>query len=438
MTARLSGWGRVPVVPGVEIRSEDLYGLTVGKPLARGLGRAYGDAALPAPGDLQVAGTTLADRVLSFDEESGILTAESGFSLDQLYDVFLPRGFFTPVSPGTRFVTLGGMVACDIHGKNHHVEGTFGRHVVSLTVRVGDGRVVTCSPAAHPDLFWATIGGMGLTGAVLEVSVRLARVPSPWIYEERDAVPDLDGMIDGLKAASPDWPMTVGWVDCLARGRAMGRGVLMRGRWAEPSEAPATFPPKLKNLTVPFELPSFTLNAAVVRTFNFAHYHVHAWRARRGVVHPQGFFYPLDAILHWQRLYGKSGFAQYQCVIPTIAGRDHLRRFFDVLTRRGGASFLCVIKDCGDEGQGMLSFPKPGTSIALDIPMRAHTQALIDDLDREVVAAGGRIYLAKDALTRPEHFRAMEPRLDAFLEVRRRWDPDGRIRSAQSVRLFGW
>ena len=193
----LSGWGRVPVVQGAERRSEDLARLTEDLPLARGLGRAYGDAALPAPGDRLVAGTTLADRILFFDPETAVLTAEAGLSLDDLCRVFLPRGFFTPVSPGTRFVTLGGMVACDVHGKNHHREGTLGRHVLSLTVRTGTGEVVRCSAGEHEDLFNATIGGMGLTGAILDVTLRLARVPSMSIFEECQRVHDIDQSLSG-------------------------------------------------------------------------------------------------------------------------------------------------------------------------------------------------------------------------------------------------
>jgi FAD/FMN-containing dehydrogenase len=232
--------------------------------------------------------------------------------------------------------------------------------------------------------------------------------------------------------------MTVGWIDCLTRGAGMGRGVLFCGRWADAAEAPSVDPPSRPHVTMPVDLPGWALSRPAVRAFNAAYYRLQASGAARSVVHPFTFFYPLDAIEHWTRLYGRRGFTQYQCVIPDAAGRDMVRRFLQLLTERGGASFLCVIKDCGDEGAGMLSFPRRGTSIALDIPMTGTTQALVDAMNELLIEAGGRIYLAKDALTRPEHFRAMEPRLDGFLAVRRRWDPDGRIRSAQSVRLFGW
>ncbi len=437
-SATLSGWGRVPVVPGHEIRSEDLERITMNVPLTRGLGRAYGDAALPAPGDSTVAGTMLGNRIQSFDQDTGILKAEAGLSLDDLYRVFLPRGYFTPVSPGTRFVTLGGMVASDVHGKNHHVEGCFGRHVVTLTVRVADGSIVTCSPTEHSDLFRATIGGMGLTGHILDVTVRLARVPSPWILQETERVTDIDTFSDGLKTASTNWPMTVGWIDCMSQGSRLGRGILYRGRWAKPSEAPKAFPAIRSPLTVPFTMPGWLLGRLAVRAFNAANFRKHPRRVKRRIVHPSAFFYPLDSFGEWYRLYGRRGFTQHQSVLPESGRRGAARRFLELVTQNGGTSFLCVIKDCGAEGEGMLSFPKPGISIALDIPMRADTPALVDRLNEFVCAEGGRVYLAKDALTRPEHFRAMEPRLDEFLRVRRKWDPDGRIRSAQSIRLFGW
>jgi FAD/FMN-containing dehydrogenase len=435
--AVLSGWGRVPVVPGVEIRSENLERISRDLPLARGLGRAYGDAALPAPGDFAVAGTSLADRILKFDPQSGLLTAEAGLSLDHICRVFLPRGFFTPVTPGTRFVTVGGMVAADVHGKNHHRDGCFGQHVVSLKVRVGDGRIVSCSLTEHGDLFRATIGGMGLTGAILEATFRLVRVPSPWIYEERVRIGSVDEFVAALTAAAPTWPMTVGWIDGLTRGSSMGRGVLFCGRWAEAEEAPRNNPPPLSEISLPVNFPEMVLSPFIIRAFNALTYRRYSASREGGIVHPFTYFYPLDRVAHWTRLYGRRGFTQYQCVFPHAAGHVAVHECLDLLTRKGGA-FLGVIKDCGAEGLGMLSFPMPGISLALDIPMSGDTQALIDAMNELVIRSGGRIYLAKDALTRAEHYRAMDPRIDAFLAVRQRWDPHRRIRSAQSVRLFGW
>ncbi|PRQ07386.1 FAD-binding oxidoreductase [Enhygromyxa salina] len=432
----LVGWGNL-ARPGVEVLSEDLRALTAGRVLSRGLGRAYGDSAQPPPGVLEVAGTVLADRILGFDPDTGLMRAEAGLSLHEINRLFIPRGWFPPVTPGTQFVTLGGAVAADVHGKNHHVAGCFGQHVTRLLMRVPDGRVLWCSKTEHPDLFLATIGGMGLTGHVLEVEFRMDRIPSSWIWGETLRVGDIGEYIGLLKQSASEWPMTMGWIDCVSKGRRLGRGVLFRGRWATPDEAPSKLATPFSRLTVPIMLPSWTLNPVTVRAFNAGVY----WKPthRQKPVHWESFFYPLDKVRHWNRAYGRKGFTQYQCVLPDEAGPEAARRFLEVLTSTpGGTSFLCVIKDCGPQSDAMLSFPTRGISIALDIPVRTDTQALVDRLNEATLAEGGRIYLAKDSFTRPDHFRAMEgERLDRFMEVRRRWDPDLRMRSAQSVRVLG-
>ena len=430
----LRGWGGMGVAAS-ERRSEDLVALTEHAVLSRGLGRSFGDSSLPPPSRPRAVNTTLADRILAFDPATFVLRAEAGLSVLELNRLFLPRCFFLPVSPGTQFVTLGGMVAADVHGKNHHVDGCFGAHVTALRLRVADGRVVECGPEQESELFRATVGGMGLTGHILEVAFRMKRIPSPWIWAETGRMRDIDAFMDGLKDAARAWPFTMGWIDCLKRGKQLGRGVLMRGRWASSDEAPSHLPRSRPRPTVPFALPASLVTPLTVRAFNSLYYHLP--RRARGVQHPESFFYPLDVVSAWNRLYGPRGFTQYQCVLPEAAGRGAARRFLELLTKRGGASMLCVIKDCGPEGAGLLSFPKPGISIALDIPITDDTQALVDALNDAVCAEGGRVYLAKDALTRAAHFRAMEPRLGAFLAVRRKWDPEGRIKSAQSVRLFG-
>lgn len=441
----LSGWGRL-AVPGREAHSEDLERATAGAVLTRGLGRSYGDSSLPPPGLREVVASPRADRILAFDPQTGILRAEAGLSLEAIKDVFLPRGWFPPVSPGTQYVTLGGMVAADVHGKNHHVDGTIGRHVERLRMRLaprgGDpaGEIVACSRSEYADLFAATLGGMGLTGHILQVELRLERVPSPWIYQESERFADLESLLAALKEASRAWPFTVAWIDALKSGRGMGRGILIRGRWARPEEAPPEPPRPKRRLTFPVDLPGWALSRPTVAAFNFLYYHRHPARPRRGVVHPESFFYPLDAIRHWNRMYGRRGFTQYQCVLPEPGSTERARRFLKLLTGLGGlggASFLCVLKDCGEEGEGLLSFPRRGVSLALDIPVRRRTQELVDRLNERLIEEGGRIYLAKDAFTRREHFRAMEPRLAAFESVRREFDPEGRLRSAQSVRLLG-
>jgi len=433
----LSGWGMHPRVQGRQRLSENLERITEGAVLTRGLGRSYGDASLPAPGGAPVAGSVLADRVLSFDLDSGQLRAEAGVTLMRLNRLSLPRGWFTPVTPGTHWVTLGGMVAADVHGKNHHVAGTFGEHVRSLRMRLADGRLIECSDEQERELFRATLGGMGLTGHVLEVTCQMTRVATPWIWQESEQVPNFETALERLAEAGREWPYTVCWNDLLSDGPRLGRGLLMKSRWAEPGEAPGPTPRWRGAPTFPFLLPSWALQPWMLRLGNFLNYAKHGPRPRRGIVHPETCFYPLDVVREWNRVYGKRGFTQYQAVLPGPHDHPRHRRLIDTLRARGGSVFLCVIKDCGPEGRGLLSFPRPGVSYALDLAIGRETQALVDALNELVLAEGGRIYLAKDALTRAEHFRAMErDRLPAFEAVRQQWDPQRRLKSALSVRLF--
>jgi FAD/FMN-containing dehydrogenase len=434
----LAGWGRLGV-PGREIVAEDLEPATRGAVLSRGLGRSYGDSSLPALAGDKVVGTRLADRILAFDAGSGVMRAEAGLSLAEVNRLFMPRGWFPPVTPGTQYVTLGGMVASDVHGKNHHREGCFGAHVRALRLRLADDSVVECSPTRDADLFWATVGGMGLLGHILEVEFALHRIPGPWLMMESWRLDGLDEMLAALGAAAARWPMTMGWIDCLSGGRALGRGIVMVGRWASPEETAgrraAPRPPSRKSL--PVVLPNWALNAATARLFNEGYFRSHLRRHARHLVGPEPFFYPLDAVLNWNRAYGSRGFTQFQCVIPRAAGAPAVRELMQWVTRLGGASPLCVIKDCGEQGQGLLSFPMAGTTVAIDMAVTPETQRHVDRLNEFVIAAGGRIYLTKDRFTRREHFRAMEPRLDAFEAARQKWDPRRRLRSAQSVRVLG-
>lgn len=433
--AKLEGWGRLPV-PGRELLSPNLEEITKDAVLSRGLGRSYGDSSLPACAEDKIAATRLADRILAFEPESGILRAEAGLSLAELNRLFIPRGFFTPVTPGTKFVTLGGMVASDVHGKNHHREGCFGAHVRSLRVRLADNSIIDCSPEEHPDLFHGTIGGMGLLGHILEVEVQMRAIPSSFISMQSERVRDIDEFLAALSRASKLWPMTVGWIDCLSQGSSLGRGILIAGRWANEEETAGLSPKTTKELALPFELPSFILNGFTASVFNSFYYWSHLEHREEKLVAPDPFFYPLDAILHWNRAYGSRGFTQYQCVLPRSAGAEAVREFMALLTKLRCASPLCVIKDCGPEGRGTLSFPMEGTSIAVDIAISPDIQRVVDTLNELVIATGGRIYLTKDRFTRREHFRAMEPRLDDFLALREKWNAK-RLRSAQSLRLLG-
>ena len=434
--ATIAGWGRVSA-PGRELRSDDLVRLTDGAVLSRGLGRSYGDSSLPPPSASAVAGTALADRVLAFDPATGRLRAEAGLSLHAVTRMLLPRGWFVPVTPGTAFVTLGGMVAADVHGKNHHVDGCFGAHVEALRLRVADGRLVDCAPDREADLFRATVGGMGLTGHILEVAFRMRRVPSAWMRGESVRAAGIDALLAELERSSAAWPFTVAWVDGATRGARLGRGIVHRGRWADPGEARVAAPVPPASLRVPCDLPAWTLNRTTVGLFNAALYRTNGRSRRPRVQSPYRFFHPLDRLADWNRLYGRQGLTQHQSVIPRERGPAAVQGLLELLARRRARICLCVIKNCGDEGAGMLSFPLRGTSVAVDLPIDDGTQALVDALNERVIDLGGRIYLAKDAFTRAEHFRAMEPRLDRWTAVRRLWDPELRLRSAQSVRILG-
>ncbi|MFN2425831.1 MAG: FAD-binding protein [Candidatus Binatia bacterium] len=412
--------------------------------MTRGLGRSYGDASLPPPGRGPVASSVAADRVIAFDETTGELRVEAGLCLGRIADLFLPRGFFVPVTPGTREVTIGGMVAADVHGKNHHVAGTIGAHVRAMRMRLPDGRIEDVREETHSELFRATLGGMGLTGHILDVTLMMERVPSRHIVEDSHTFPDLESLIDGLVEAGRTWPFTVAWSDLLAPRAALGRGILLTGRWASIEEAATDRSFGLPRVSVPFAMPPSLLTNATVSTFNALRYEAarrvsEASRRAGSGGHArsaESFFYPLDALRDWNLLYGRRAFTQYQCVMPADPSMRSYRRLVDVARSAGPGPFLTVIKDCGAEGKGMLSFPMPGISFALDFPIHDGTEALVERLNEVVASVGGRIYLAKDAFTTARRFSAMEPRLGAFLEARARIDPDGRIDSALAKRLF--
>jgi len=435
----VAGWGRHPVEVGRVERPEHLALPAGAEPLVpRGLGRAYGDAALPsAPGGC-VLESTRADRIREFDPVTGQLRCEAGLSLAEILRVFVPRGWFPPVTPGTKFVTVGACVACDVHGKNHHRDGSFGGFVDRLRLLTADGRLVDCGPGRERELFLATVGGMGLTGLIVEVTLRLRRVETPWIVLETQGVAGLEAMLEGLRLSAAHWPYTVGWIDCLAQGSDVGRGILMRGRHATQVEAGTRRARRGRRIHVPIDAPEWLLNPLFMRWFNRLYAWSHGRTLRRRVVSYDAFFYPLDAISQWNRLYGPRGFLQYQCVVPRTAGPRPVAALLERLAAAGAASFLAVIKDCGPASEAYLSFPLEGTTLALDLPYRgAVTEDLIHELNAIVIDHGGRIYLAKDAVTRAADFARMERRLAQWRAVRDRWDPGHRFRSALSVRLLG-
>jgi FAD/FMN-containing dehydrogenase len=443
--SRLSGWGRFPVAEMDVLRPERMDALAAavaagGSVLPRGLGRSYGDAALNRAGSVILS--TRLNRFLDFDPATGVLACEAGVTFEDILRHFVPRGFFPPVVPGTQFVTLGGAVACDVHGKNHHVAGSIARHIVDFRLVTADGGVLRCSRAEHPEVFWATLGGMGLTGFVAEVRLRLRPITSAYVRVDQDRAPDLDVALAHFEESDDRYQHSVAWIDCLARGRSLGRSVLMRGNAAaaaelEPATAAHPFGDARRGRArVPVDLPGFLLNGPLMRAFNSAFYHGHRASVRDACTHFEPFFFPLDRIRDWNRLYGRRGFLQYQLVLPTESGREGLRRILDAVARSGIASFLAVLKRFGpSDPDAMLSFPLPGYTLALDIPFRPDVLPLLDRLDALVADGGGRVYLAKDARLGAAVFQRMYPALPRWREVRERLDPMHRFASDLSRRL---
>ncbi len=411
---RVLAWGRVhrgrhlvaaPLsraeIPGAARDTADAGGST----LAHGLGRSYGDSGLNLGGGLvRTAGL---DRLIAFDRDTGVLRADAGLSLAALLRVTVPAGWFLPVTPGTKFVTLGGAVANDVHGKNHHVAGTFGRHVTRFGLWRSDRGELTCSPEENADLFALTVGGLGLTGVVTWVELQLERIASAELDVENRPFDDLDAFF-ALSEESQSWPFTVAWVDTLARGAGLGRGIFSRGRWAETGELQ---PHRDGGPRMPLDAPGGLLNSLTVGAFN------RLYRARPGArfhgrQHYDPFFYPLDRLREWNRMYGPRGFYQWQCAIPSEAMVSATRTLLDSIAASGEASFLAVLKTFGDmPSPGVLSFPMPGATLALDFPNRgADTLALLGRLDRVVAEAGGRLYPAKDGRLPQAMFRAGFPR----------------------------
>ncbi len=403
--------------------------------IARGNGRSYGDSSL-SPTCTTI--TSRLDRILAFDETTGTLTCEAGTMLADIVAVFIRRGWFPPVTPGTKFVTVGGMIAADVHGKNHHVAGSFCEHVLWLDLALGDGTVLRCSQTDHSDLFAATCGGMGLTGIILRAAFTLIPVTSAWIEQTVERAPNLREVMALFERAS-DRTYSVAWVDCLARGSDLGRSVVFLGEHASAEQLPrqhAADPLELaprRSLRVPIDLPRMALNRMFVSAFNALYYRRH--QPSRGFVDVDRYFYPLDALLEWNRIYGKSGFVQYQCVLPRAASYSALSALLDSAAREGNASFLAVFKLMGSGSFGHLSFPMEGYTLTLDFPATDMTLRLLDRFDAIVAEHGGRIYLAKDARTTRAMIEAGYPKLPVFREVRRRYGVDQRFRSAQAARL---
>jgi decaprenylphospho-beta-D-ribofuranose 2-oxidase len=438
-TFMISNWGNYPKVEaslksfknvkeiGEELQSDSSY-------IARGNGRCYGDSSL----NTCIISTLKYDKILEFDQANAIITCQAGLTFESLIQFLVPRGLFLPVTPGTKFITVGGAVASDIHGKNHHVDGSFGDHIIKMEILLASGKVVECARGQEGDLFDATCGGMGLTGIILSVKFKLKKINSAFIKQTSIKAKDLDEifeLFDKYKANT----YSVAWIDCLQRGNSLGRSLLMVGEHATEKESSPL--PKAnsmavnKKLNVPINFPMWVLNKYSIKIFNFLFYHKQLKKRKESVVTFDQFFYPLDFINNWNRMYGKKGFVQYQFVLPLENSKVGLRKILTEIGNNGTGSFLAVLKLFGEQERGLISFPMRGYTLALDFPVREGLFVFLDHLDKLVLEYGGRIYLTKDARMNKQVFWKSYPKIDRFQEIVKKVNPHFKWRSVQSDRL---
>ena len=402
----IANWGNYPRVEA-EItalsKEDDLQSYIKAQPdlLARGNGRCYGDAALHD----RLFSTLKLNRLIDFDVDSGELECGAGALLSDILSRILPKGYFLPVTPGTQFITLGGAIAADVHGKNHHKEGCFSNHLIHFDLINGNGEIIRCTRTSHADLFWNTIGGMGLTGIILSARFRLKKVETAYVRRESIKAPNLEAAMK-IFEESTDWTYSMAWIDCLQKGKEMGRSIVYRGEHAKLSELPPAKQkkplhlPRRMNWKMPFYLPSFVLNPFSVRAFNELYYRKQLRAFQTDLIAYEPFFYPLDAIHNWNRMYGRRGFTQYQLVLPKAVSAEGIPRILEVIRRSGQASFLAVLKLFGPQPKEAIhSFPIEGYTLALDFRIQPDIHQLITELDQLVLQYGGKVYLAKDAFS---------------------------------------
>ncbi len=440
-TQILSGWNRFPVgkTGFREVDDLFLYYREDCPRIVRGNGRSYGDSSFCTEG--VTFGMLPRNRLLSLNETTGVLRTEAGATLDEILRAVVPRGWFLPVTPGTKFATLGGCIACDVHGKNHHLCGNISSFVDSLTMLFPDGSQTTCSREVKPDLFWATCGGLGLSGMIVDATIRLKKIETSYIQVRLDKCQNLDAVMALLQDQPEKFHYSVAWMDCLARGKRLGRSILMRGDHSRREDLPAALraTPFVTHgdaqISLPFDLPGAALNPLSVKLFNAAYYHKLRAKTQYHTQHYDPYFYPLDGIGHWNRLYGRRGYLQYQCVLPYETARAGLAYLLDAFSGSGNGSFLAVLKTMGEEA-GPLGFPKPGFTLALDMPASgAPLLDLLDRIDQEVTDLGGRVYLAKDSRMKPVWLPRMYPRLEEWRSVIRKYNPQSLSQSHLSRRL---
>ena len=445
---RLSGWGRTAWTVSDTVVPADVEAIrtvVAASPhrgvIARGLGRSYGAAAQNAGGSVLLMPGAAVGAPYSLDDNAGIVTAPAGMSLDDILRDSVPRGWFVPVTPGTRFVTVGGAIASDIHGKNHHFDGSFGQHVRSMRVLLSSGEIVRLSPEENAAWFWATVGGMGLTGVVLDAEIRMLKIGSSRVRVETERLTDFDAVVAAMSSDGADdtYRYSVAWVDLVATGRSMGRGVLTRGDHATAAEAGGgddvlAYDPKVR-LAAPPWVPNQLLNKLSIKAFNEVWYRKAPSRRHVGIESIPAFFHPLDGVRQWNTLYGSQGFIQYQFIVP-LGQVEVLRRVIEAFSGQGVASFLAVLKRMGPQNAAPMSFPTEGWTLTLDMAAGLRgLPELLARVDTMVLDAGGRHYLAKDSHVAPSAVRRGYPRFAEWQEVRAEMDPTGRWNSDLARRL---
>ena len=436
---KITNWGNYPKINGniyhlLNIPNAKKILTSIQKIIPRGLGKCYGDAALAS----EIISTISLQKVIDFNKKNGILKAEAGISLEDILNIIIPNGWFLPVTPGTKYVTLGGAIASDVHGKNHHKDSSFSKYVQSFDILLSNNKVVTVSPIILPDLFKATCGGMGLTGIILNATIKLKKIETSFIKQTALKVQNINELFDLFEKYN-HYTYSVAWIDCL-NSKNPGRSILLLGEHAKIDELPKKLQKKpLKiiktfHIIIPYYFPSITLNSFSIQMFNTLFYNKHKTK-NISCINYNSFFYPLDKIKRWNLIYGKKGFLQYQFVVPEKNGRESIIQILKILSNYKTGSFLSVLKKFGPSNSNYLSFPMSGYTLTLDIPIRKSIFNVLQKIDEIVLKYNGRIYLSKDAYQTDTFFKKTYPYLDKFIKIKKKYDPTNKFASVQSNRL---
>ena len=437
----ISNWGNYPRIKANLLSfstEEELKNIlqNTSEIIPRGKGRCYGDSSL----NTNIISTLKFNRILDFNDNDGTITCESGVTLEEILNIFVPRGWFLPVTPGTKLITTGGAIASDVHGKNHHKTGSISNHLINIRLMLGNGSIIDCSREKNSDLFWATCGGMGLTGIILQSTFKLKKIETSYIYQESIKAQNLDEIMD-LFEESKEFTHSVAWIDCLSKGKSLGRSIIMRGEHATIEDIKKTnlkksplVSNKSKSINIPIYFPNWTLNALSVKSFNILYYNKQLNKKLTFITDYNKFFYPLDSLNNWNRIYGKRGFLQYQVVLPKNNSYEGLKKILGKISKSGYGSFLAVLKLFGKQND-LISFPMEGYTLALDFPASTKVFKLLNELDDIVLNYNGRLYLTKDARMNQETFLKSYKNATTFKEIKHKFDTDNKFQSLQSKRI---